>query len=329
MNTIHKKRTYMKNIYVAGHNGMVGSAIARLLKENNNINLITASRSELDLTDQNEVSIFFQKNAIEEVYLAAAKVGGIYANMTYPGSFIYENLSVQNNVIHAAYKNNVSKLMFLGSSCIYPKNAPQPMKEEALLTGLLEPTNEPYAVAKIAGIKMCESYNRQFGTDFRAVMPTNLYGPNDNFHPKNSHVLPALLRRFCEAVATKTKSVSVWGSGNVRREFMHVDDMASACVHLMEVSADEFYKDGFTNAHVNIGTGDDCTIKDLVQQITSVTGYEGLVEWDTTKPEGTPRKLLDTTKLESLGWKSQIPLDRGLKQTHQWFVSECLDHLES
>ncbi len=318
----------MKNIYVAGHNGMVGSAIVRLLKRDRNVELITTSRNELDLTDQKAVNLFFQQHSIDEVYLAAAKVGGIYANMTYPGSFIYENLAVQNNVIHAAYKYNVSKLMFLGSSCIYPKNAPQPMREEALLTGLLEPTNEPYAVAKIAGIKLCESYNREYGTDFRAVMPTNLYGPNDNFHPQNSHVLPALLRRFCEAVAANANSVSVWGSGKVKREFMHVDDMASACVHLMGIDSDDFYRDGFVNAHVNIGTGVDCTIKELVEKISVVTGYEGGVHWDTTKPEGTQRKLLDTAKLESFGWKSGISLAKGLKQTHEWFVSECFEKLD-
>lgn len=317
----------MKKIYVAGHNGMVGSAIIRLLKRNENVELITTSRDELDLTDQTAVNLFFQQHSIDEVYLAAAKVGGIYANMTYPGSFIYENLAVQNNVIHAAYKSKVSKLMFLGSSCIYPKNTPQPMKEDALLTGLLEPTNEPYAVAKIAGIKLCESYNREYGTDFRAVMPTNLYGPNDNFHPQNSHVLPALLRRFCEAVATNADSVSVWGTGNVKREFMHVDDMASACVHLMGIDTGDFYRDGFVNAHVNIGTGVDCTIKELVEQISNVTGYNGIINWDITKPEGTQRKLLNTTKLESFGWKSGISLVKGLEQTYQWFVSEYFDSL--
>ena len=306
---------------------MVGSAIIRLLKRNENVELITTSRDELDLTDQTAVNLFFQQHSIDEVYLAAAKVGGIYANMTYPGSFIYENLAVQNNVIHAAYENNVGKLMFLGSSCIYPKNAPQPMKEDALLTGLLEPTNEPYAVAKIAGIKLCESYNREYGTDFRAVMPTNLYGPNDNFHPKNSHVLPALLRRFCEAVATNADSVSVWGTGNVKREFMHVDDMASACVHLMGIDTVDFYRDGFVNAHVNIGTGVDCTIKELVEQISNVTGYNGIINWDITKPEGTQRKLLNTTKLESFGWKSGISLVKGLEQTYQWFVSEYFESL--
>lgn len=318
----------MKKIYVAGHNGMVGSAIVRLLERDIDVELITTSRSELDLTDQRAVNLFFEQHSIDEVYMAAAKVGGIYANMTYPGSFIYENLAVQNNVIHAAYKYNVSKLMFLGSSCIYPKEAPQPMQEDALLTGLLEPTNEPYAVAKIAGIKLCESYNRQFGTDFRAVMPTNLYGPNDNFHPQNSHVLPALLRRFSEAVLNDADVVSVWGSGKARREFMHVDDMAAACIHLMSIDAETFYRDGFVNAHVNVGTGKDCTIKELVCQIIEVTGFKGEVSWDTSKPEGTKRKLLDINKLENLGWKSDIPLDKGLERTYQWFISECLEHLD-
>ena len=318
----------MKNIYIAGHNGMVGSAIARRLESSANVKIITKNRDELDLTDQSAVNTFFQQHQIDEVYLAAAKVGGIYANMTYPGEFIFENLAVQNNVIHAAYEHGVSRLLFLGSSCIYPKEAPQPMQEDALLTGLLEPTNEPYAVAKIAGIKLCESYNRQYGTDFRAVMPTNLYGPNDNFHPQNSHVLPALLRRFSEAVLNDVDVVSVWGSGKVRREFMHVDDMAAACVHLMGVDAKTFYRDGFVNAHVNVGTGKDCTIKELVHQIVDVTGFKGEVSWDTSKPEGTKRKLLNTNKLESFGWKSDIPLDKGLQQTYQWFITECLEHLD-
>lgn len=310
----------MKKVFVAGHNGMVGSALVRLLQQYTNIELITRSRHQLDLTNQSAVHQFFSQNQIDEVYLAAAKVGGIHANSTYPAAFIYENLTIQNNVIHAAYKNGVEKLMFLGSSCIYPKHAPQPMKEDALLTGLLEPTNEPYAIAKIAGIKMCESYNRQYGTDFRAVMPTNLYGPNDNFHPENSHVLPALIRKFSEAVEHKKDSVVVWGTGNVRREFLHVDDMASACVHLMGVSKRQFYLNGeYTNAHVNVGTGVDCTIKALVSMIADITGYQGNIQWDTAKPDGTPRKLLDIERLNKLGWRSNISLRNGIIDTIQWY----------
>ncbi len=311
----------MKTIYVAGHRGMVGSAIVRQLEADSSIRLITCSRSDLDLTNQNDVTRFFAEHAIDEVYLAAAKVGGIHANNTYPASFIYENLMIEANVIHAAHTNNVQKLLFLGSSCIYPKLAPQPMQEKALLTGTLEETNEPYAIAKIAGIKLCESYNRQYGRDYRSVMPTNLYGPNDNFHPENSHVIPALLRRFHEAAEKSDDKVVAWGSGTPMREFLHVDDMAAASIHVMNLD-----KDTYCNvtspmlSHINVGTGEDCTIKELVETIAKVTGFQGEIIWDTSKPDGTPRKLMDVSRLKELGWKYQISLEEGLSSTYQWFL---------
>lgn len=312
----------MKRIYIAGHKGMVGSAIIRALSARDNIELITRSRQELNLLSQQEVNDFFAQANIDEVYLAAAKVGGIHANNEYPADFIYENLMIESNIIHAAHSNNVQKLLFLGSSCIYPKLAEQPMKETALLTGELEPTNEPYAIAKIAGIKLCESYNRQFKRDYRSVMPTNLYGPNDNFHPENSHVIPALLRRFHEAAQRKDNEVVAWGSGTPKREFLHVDDMAAACVHVMEL--DKFTYDANTDpmlSHINVGTGKDCTIKELVETVATVTGFKGAIVWDTSKPDGTPRKLMDVSRLKNLGWQNSVSLKQGLDHTYQWFLN--------
>ncbi|WP_415893542.1 GDP-L-fucose synthase [Neptuniibacter sp. PT8_73] len=309
------------NVFVAGHRGMVGSAICRQLAAQPEVNVITASRDELDLTSQLQVSEFFQKNKIDQVYLAAAKVGGIHANNEYPAEFIYENLMIESNIIHSAYKAGVKKLLFLGSSCIYPKMAEQPMKESALLTGVLEPTNEPYAIAKIAGIKLCESYNRQYGVDYRSVMPTNLYGENDNFHPENSHVIPALMRRFHEAKIASAKEVVVWGSGKPMREFLHVDDMAAASLFVM--NADKAVYDNCTEtmlSHINVGTGVDCTIAELALTMAKVVGFEGEVVFDSTKPDGTPRKLMDVSTLEQLGWKYSISLKDGLGMTYTWFL---------
>lgn len=299
---------------------MVGSAIVRRLKSLGCNNILTAARDELDLLSQADVAAFFKSNSIDQVYLAAAKVGGIHANSTYPADFIYQNLAIQNNVIHSAHLSGVNKLLFLGSSCIYPKYADQPMAEEALLTGLLEQTNEPYAVAKIAGIKMCESYNRQYGRDYRSVMPTNLYGPNDNFHLENSHVIPALIRRFHEAVANKDQEVVIWGSGNPKREFLHVNDMASASVHIMELPHELYQSSTETMlSHVNVGSGADYTIKELVGMIARVTGYTNRLVFDTSKPDGMPRKLLDVEKLNSLNWKATIAIEEGLHDTYKWF----------
>ena len=298
-------------IYVAGHRGLVGSAIARTLTAQGYTNLITRTRAELDLLDQNAVTDFFAIEKPEYVFLAAAKVGGIMANKTYPADFIYENLLVQTNVIHAAHLNTVKKLLFLGSSCIYPKMAPQPIKEEYLLTNELEPSNEAYAIAKIAGIKMCQSYNTQYGTNYISVMPTNLYGENDNFDLETSHVLPALIRRFDEAKQNNTPSVTLWGSGTPMREFLHVDDLAGACVHLMQTY-------DHSNEIVNIGTGEDVTIKELAETIAKIVGYTGTIEWDTTKPDGTPRKLLDVSRLHSLGFKHKTSLEDGIKKTYEW-----------
>ncbi len=279
----------MKKVFVAGHRGMVGSAIVRQLEKRDDVQVITKTRSELDLTNQQAVADFFASEGIEQVYLAAAKVGGIHANNTYPAEFIYENLMIESNIINSAYQNGVKKLLFLGSSCIYPKLAEQPMQETALLTGTLEETNEPYAVAKIAGIKLCESYNRQYGVDYRSVMPTNLYGPHDNFHPENSHVIPALLRRFHEATLRGDSEVIAWGSGTPMREFLHVDDMAAASIHVMEL--DKAIYDENTEpmlSHINVGTGVDCTIRELVETVAKVTGFKGKIVWDTTKPDGAP-----------------------------------------
>tara|TARA_E500000305_G_scaffold36150_1_gene27509 strand:+ start:12436 stop:13401 length:966 start_codon:yes stop_codon:yes gene_type:complete len=307
-------------IYVAGHRGMVGSAIYRQLARKNGVTLVTTTHAELDLTRQAEVEAYFSDHAIDEVYLAAARVGGIHANNTLPADFLGENLLIQSNIIQAAHQSNVQKLLFLGSSCIYPKFSPQPIRENALLTGPLEPTNEPYAIAKIAGIKLCESYNRQHNRDYRPVMPTNLYGPGDNFHLENGHVIPALLRRFHQAVKTGADSVSVWGTGTPKREFLHVDDMASASVHVMDLPL-EVYRQHTqpTLSHINVGTGVDCSIRELAEAISRVTGYEGVLDFDTSKPDGTPRKLLDVSKLTAMGWKASIALEEGLQGTYKWF----------
>lgn len=310
-----------QTVFVAGHRGMVGSAIVRRLQARGYQDILTAGRDLVDLTRQAEVDALFASHRIDQVYLAAAKVGGIHANNTYPAEFIHQNLVIESNVIHAAHVSGVQKLLFLGSSCIYPKQAEQPMKEEALLTGVLEPTNEPYAVAKIAGIKLCESYNRQFGRDYRSVMPTNLYGPGDNFHPENSHVIPALLRRFDEAVRSGADQVTIWGSGTPKREFLHVDDMAAASVYVMEL--DEARYRAHTQpmlSHINVGTGVDCTIGELAETIARVTGFKGRLEFDSSKPDGAPRKLLDVSRLKALGWEARIGLEPGLALAYAWFV---------
>lgn len=308
-------------IFVAGHRGMVGAAIVRQLKINGFKNIIVVTSKELDLRDQEAVQNFFSKKKIDYVVLAAAKVGGIHANNEYPAQFIYENLMIECNVINAACQCSVDRLLFLGSSCIYPKHANQPMNESELLGGVLEPTNEPYAIAKIAGIKLCESYNRQYGAHYRSIMPTNLYGEHDNFHPENSHVIPALMRRLHEAKMSDTQSVAIWGTGNAMREFLHVDDMASACIHIMGLS-DEMYA-RYTEpmlSHINVGTGCDIIIRELVEILKRVIGYEGSISFDTTKPDGAPRKLLDVSKLNKLGWEYSIELEQGLQKTYQWFL---------
>ncbi|HTN46498.1 MAG TPA: GDP-L-fucose synthase [Flavipsychrobacter sp.] len=296
-------------IYIAGHRGMVGSAIHRMLLEKNYRNIISRSSSQLDLRNQQAVEDFFKEEKPEYVFIAAAKVGGILANNTYRADFIYENMMIQNNIIHQSYKTGVKKLMFLGSSCIYPKNADQPLKEEYLLTGALEPTNEPYAIAKIAGIKMCDAYRSQYGCDFISVMPTNLYGPNDNYDLKTSHVLPALLRKFHEAKENGWHEVQVWGSGKPLREFLHVDDLAEACFFLMENYSEE--------GPINVGIGADLSIKELAELIRDVVGFEGTINWDATKPDGTPRKLMDVSKISQLGWKAKITLAEGIKNVYQ------------
>ena len=309
-------------VFIAGHQGMVGSAIVRLLKQRPDVDIVTASKEELDLLNQKEVLAFFNSQQFDEVYLAAAKVGGIHANSTYPAEFIYQNIMIQSNVIHAAYLSGVKKLLFLGSSCIYPKLATQPMREVMLLSGALEPTNEPYAVAKIAGIKMCESYNHQYGVDYRSIMPTNLYGKNDNFHSQNSHVIPALIRRFHEAKYLNLKEVSVWGSGKAMREFLYVDDMASAAVFVMNLNSDKYWQNVKPNlSHINVGSGEDCTIEKLANTIATVVGFEGKVSFDASKPDGAPRKLLDVSLINSLGWKNSTSIEAGLALTYSWFVS--------
>ena len=311
----------MKTVFVAGHRGMVGAALVRQLEKRSDVQLITRTRKELDLVNQSDVSAFFAESKIDEVYLAAAKVGGIHANNTYPAEFIYENLMIEANIINCAHAQGVQKLLFLGSSCIYPKLAQQPMTENALLTGTLEETNEPYAIAKIAGIKLCESYNRQYGRDYRSVMPTNLYGPNDNFHPENSHVIPALLRRFHEAAQRGDKEVVAWGSGRPMREFLHVDDMAAASIHVMELDTQTYEANTQTMlSHINVGTGVDCTIKELVETVAKVTGFTGAIVWDTSKPDGAPRKLMDVSRLHALGWKHTYNLESGLKHDFDWFI---------
>lgn len=300
---------------------MVGSAIVRQLASREDVEMVTRSRSELDLLDQQAVNAFFATKRIDEVYLAAAKVGGIHANNAYPAEFIYENLMMECNIIHAAHNNNVQHLLFLGSSCIYPKLAEQPMTEGALLTGTLEATNEPYAIAKIAGIKLCESYNRQYGRDYRSVMPTNLYGENDNFHPENSHVIPALMRRFHEAKLRGDAEVVVWGTGTPMREFLYVDDMAAASVHVMELDSETYQANTAPMlSHINVGTGVDCTIREMAQTMAKVVGFEGKVIFDTTKPDGTPRKLMDVSRLAALGWQYRVNLEAGLRLTYQWFL---------
>lgn len=308
---------------------MVGSALVRNLEESGADDIITRTRDELNLVDQAAVSAFFKSARIDQVYLAAARVGGIHANNAYPADFIYENLMIEANIIHAAHRNDVQNLLFLGSSCIYPKLADQPMKEEALLTGTLEATNEPYAIAKIAGIKLCESYHRQYGRDYRSVMPTNLYGPGDNFHPENSHVVPALMRRFHEAADRGDEKVTVWGSGAPRREFLHVDDKAAASIHVMNLDQETYEANTDPMlSHINVGTGVDCTIRELAETMAEVTGFKGSLEWDTSKPDGTPRKLMDVSKLERLGWKASTSLKDGLQQTYQWFLDHQDDFRE-
>ncbi|UTD21142.1 GDP-L-fucose synthase [Citrobacter sp. SX206] len=310
-----------KRVYIAGHRGMVGSAIYRQLAQREDVELIIRNREQLNLLDTTAVNDFFTSENIDQVYLAAAKVGGIMANNNYPSDFIYENMMMESNILHAAHNSNVGKLLFLGSSCIYPKFAQQPIKESELLQGSLEPTNEPYAIAKIAGIKLCESYNRQHRRDYRSVMPTNLYGPNDNFHKDNSHVIPALLRRFHEATQRDDKYVEVWGSGKPMREFLHVDDMAAASIHVMELDNEVWQENTEPMlSHVNVGTGEDCTIRELSDAIAKVVGFRGDIIFDASKPDGTPRKLLDVSCLRRLGWHHEIGLEQGLVNTYRWFL---------
>lgn len=312
-------------IYIAGHRGMAGSAIVRELQRRGSTNTVTRTHAELDLTDQAAVRTFFEVEKPNQVYLSAAKVGGIHANNTYPAEFIYQNLMIEANVIDAAFRNGVKQLLVLGSSCIYPKHAPQPMTEDALLTGPLEPTNEPYAIAKIAGIKLCESYNRQYGLshdiDYRSVMPTNLYGPGDNYHPENSHVIPALIRRFHEAKISQAPAVAIWGSGTPRREFLYVDDMAVACVHVMNL--DPAVYAAHTQpmlSHINVGSGCDITIAELAATISKVVGYQGQIEFDASKPDGPPRKLMDSSRLNALGWQPKVDLKAGVALAHADFL---------
>jgi GDP-L-fucose synthase len=316
-------------IYVAGHRGMVGSAIVRILQQQGQTNIVTRTHAEMDLTDQTAVRAFFKSEKPDQVYLAAAKVGGIYANNTYPVEFIYDNLMVQANVVDAAFRNGVKKLLFLGSSCIYPRNATQPMREDALLTGPLEATNEPYAVAKIAGIKLCESYNRQYGlshgVDYRSVMPTNLYGPGDNYHPENSHVIPALIRRLHEAKMNNAPSVVIWGTGTPRREFLYVDDMAAASVFVMNL--EKIVYDENTNqmlSHINVGYGDDLTIRQLAEAIVETVNYQGEITFDTSKPDGTPRKLMDSSRLKAMGWTPKVEFKLGLDLAYQDFITNTI-----
>ncbi len=310
-------------IYIAGHRGLVGSAIVRQLEARGFTNLIMRMHKELDLTNQAAVQNFFKQEQPDYVILSAAKVGGIYANNTYPADFIYQNMMIEANVIHSAYENKVKRLLFLGSTCIYPKEVTQPMREDALLTGTLEPTNEPYALAKIAGIKLCESYNRQYGTDFRSVMPTNLYGINDNFHPENSHVIPALMQRFHKAKINNDKEVAVWGTGNVMREFLYVDDMAQASLFVLELDSKTYQ--GNTKSmlsHINVGTGKDVTIREMSETMKQVIGFEGKLTFDVSKPDGSPRKLIDTTRLEQMGWHYTTGLKEGIGKVYEWYLSK-------
>jgi GDP-L-fucose synthase len=308
-------------IYVAGHRGMVGAAIVRRLEADGFQDVLTRTRAQLDLTNQQAVEAFFSVERPQRVFLAAAKVGGIWANNTYPAEFIYQNLMIEANVIQAAHRHGVERLLFLGSSCIYPRLADQPMREEALLTGTLEPTNEPYAIAKIAGIKLCESYNRQYGTDFRSVMPTNLYGPGDNFDLETSHVIPALIRKFHEAKMAQADRVEVWGTGRPRREFLHVDDMAAACVSVMGLDAETYRANTEPMlSHINVGAGEDVTIGELAEMVRDVTGFPGEIHFDSSKPDGAPRKLLDVSRLNAMGWKATMGLREGLERTYEWFL---------
>lgn len=307
-------------IFIAGHLGMVGSSLVRELEHIENIDLILKSRSELDLMDQKTVLEFFRDEKVDQVYLAAAKVGGILANENFSADFIYENISIQNNVINSSHEGGVDKLLFLGSSCIYPKFADQPIQEDSLLRGDLETTNEGYAIAKITGIKMCEAYRKQYGRDYRSVMPTNLYGPNDNFHLDNSHVIPGLIRRFHDAKVQNKSYVQIWGTGSPKREFLHVDDMSKGCVKLMNLKVEEFFQKDERVSHVNLGTGKDIEIKDLAGIISQIIGFSGEISFDTSKPDGTPRKVLDVGKAKSLGWESSVSLIEGIESTYKWFL---------
>lgn len=312
---------FTDKIYIAGHNGLVGSAILRLLKKRGFENILIRSHKELDLTNQRQVNDFFKNEKPNYVILAAAKVGGIHANNTYPADFIYENIMIEANVINSAYQNNIKRLLFLGSTCIYPKSVKQPMEEKALLTDIPEPTNEPYAIAKIAGIKLCESYNRQHGTDYRSVMPTNLYGINDNFHPENSHVIPGLMRRFHDAKIHNHQEVKVWGSGNAMREFLYVDDMAEASLFVLELEK-KLYQENTEPmlSHINVGTGKDITIRELAEIMKKVVGFKGELFFDTSRPDGTPRKLIDVSRLSNMGWNYSTNLKEGLEKTYEWFL---------
>jgi GDP-L-fucose synthase len=309
-------------IYIAGHRGLVGSAIVRQLELRGFTNLLIRTHKELDLTNQAQVQSFFQQEKPDYVILAAAKVGGIHANNTYPADFIYQNMMIEANVINSAYENKVKRLLFLGSTCIYPKAVKQPMREDAILTGMLEPTNEPYALAKITGIKLCESYNRQHGTDFRSVMPTNLYGINDNFHPENSHVIPALMQRFHQAKINNDEEVVVWSTGNAMREFLYVDDMAQASLFVLELDEDTYQSNTQPMlSHINVGTGKDITIREMAETMKEVVGYKGELTFDTTKPDGAPRKLIDVTRLENMGWNYSVNLKDGLSKTYKWYLN--------
>jgi GDP-L-fucose synthase len=312
-------------IYIAGHRGLVGSAIVRQLEGEGFTNLLMRTHKELDLTNQAQVQGFFKQENPDYVILAAAKVGGIHANNTYPADFIYQNMMIEANVINSAYENKVKRLLFLGSTCIYPKAVEQPMREDALLTDVLEPTNEPYALAKIAGIKLCESYNRQHGTDFRSVMPTNLYGVNDNFHPENSHVIPALMRRFHEAKVNNDAEVVVWGTGKAMREFLYVDDMAEASLFVLELDGQSYQANTKPIlSHINVGTGKDVTIREMAETMKAVINFKGELTFDTTKPDGAPRKLIDVSRLSNMGWKCSVNLKDGLSKTYKWYMESCI-----